>query len=77
MKKHIYTVVLLLLGGIAFLLSFLVIEDFQIFFAIGTFMFPTLAAILEVCFAIKTDKDNMKRDKMLESHEDSLTWREY
>jgi hypothetical protein len=75
-KKHIFTVILLLLGGISFLLSFLVIEDFQIFCTIGTFVFPTLAAILEVCFAIKTDIDNLKRDKMLESHEDSLTWHE-
>ena len=76
MKKHIYTVVLLLLGVISFLLSFLLIEGFQFFCTIGTFVFPTLAAILEACFAIKSDKENLVRDKMLESHEDSLTWKE-
>lgn len=77
MKKHIVTFFLLLFSTIAFILSFYVKDIFQKYCDIVAFVFPTIATVIEVVLSLKTDKENVLRDKKLALHEDSLTWKEF
>jgi hypothetical protein len=67
MIKHIITIILIVLGCFAFAMSFCVVEKYQVYCTIASFAFPTFAALLEICFA-------MKSDKQLAELRDSSTW---
>lgn len=75
MKKHFLTILLLVLATVAFVLYFCVNKENQIYFNTVSFLSPTVAALIEVALAIRTDKENELRDQKLESHDRLHHWR--
>ena len=57
MKKHIWTIVLLVLAAGAFALGFMVSEDYKSYCDIIAFGFPTLVAIIEMILAERSGKE--------------------
>jgi len=74
MRKHTITVILLALAAFSFAAHFFVGDALRNCCDIVAFLFPTLAALIEIHFAIKTDRENEARDKKWKSHDDSLEW---
>lgn len=68
MKKHLITLILLLLGAFAFSIGYYCAEKHHAYWDMAAFVFPTFAALLEVFFAMKSDKE-------LAEHRDCLTWK--
>ena len=56
MKNHIFTIILLILAGVAFALRFFVSEDWLNYCDVAAFAFPTLAAIVEIIVSERSGK---------------------
>ena len=57
MKKHIWTIVLLVLAAWAFALSFVIDEEYKTYCDIIAFGFPTLVAVIEMIVAERSGKE--------------------
>lgn len=57
MKKHIWTIVLLVLAAVAFALGFVVEDEYKTYCDIIAFGFPTLVAIIEMILAERSGKE--------------------
>ena len=79
MRKHIVTIIFLLVAAVTFVLRFIVEEQWQDYCDIFAFALPTTAALIEVYLAMRTDKDNEIRDTVLndlQEHDKCHYWRD-
>ena len=65
MKNHIFTIILLILAGVAFALRFFVSEDWLNYCDVAAFALPTLAAVVEIIVSERSGKETEKQIKKL------------
>lgn len=69
MKKHIITIVLLILAAIAFVLSLYFEQEKRFYCDVVAFLFPTIAALVEIILAEKSGKVMEKEIKKLKNNQ--------
>lgn len=72
MKNHIFTIILLILAGMAFALRFFVSEDWLNYCDVAAFALPTLAAVVEIIVSERSGKETEKQIKKLKEKQLSV-----
>ena len=72
MKNHIFTIILLILAGVAFALRFFVSEDWLNYCDVAAFALPTLAAVVEIIVSERSGKETEKQIKKLKEKQLSV-----
>ena len=72
MKRHLFTIILLLLAAIAFVVRFCVEDKWQICCDVLAFTLPTLAALVEIFLAEKSEKRTATEIKTLKENQLSV-----
>lgn len=72
MKNHIFTIILLILAGVAFALRFFVSEDWLSYCDVAAFALPTLAAVVEIIVSERSGKETEKQIKKLKEKQLSV-----
>lgn len=72
MKNHIFTIILLILAGVAFALRFFVSEDWLNYCDVAAFALPTLAAVVEIIVSERNGKETEKQIKKLKEKQLSV-----
>lgn len=72
MKNHIFTIILLILAGVAFALRFFVSEDWLNYCGVAAFALPTLAAVVEIIVSERSGKETDKQIKKLKEKQLSV-----
>ena len=72
MKNHIFTIILLILAGVAFALRFFVSEDWLNYCDVAAFALPTLAAVVEIIVSERSGKETEKQINKLKEKQLSV-----
>ena len=72
MKNHIFTIIILILAGVAFALRFFVSEDWLNYCDVAAFALPTLAAVVEIIVSERSGKETEKQIKKLKEKQLSV-----
>lgn len=72
MKNHIFTIILLILAGVAFALRFFVSEGWLNYCDVEAFALPTLAAVVEIIVSERSGKETEKQIKKLKEKQLSV-----